>query len=113
MKINLNEIPVLENGNNITLDSPLIETRSWMNKVKNSKNNFTSVDVETYHIIKGIKKYSKKFGNKTEFLLGIFISDVVGNVPLVEKIKYLNAWKYLPKLFKICFEYIEKKSHKE
>ena len=113
MKKNLNEIPVLENGNNITLDSPLIETRNWMNKVKNSKNNFTSVDVETYHIIKGIKKYSKKFGNKTEFLLGIFISDVVGNVPLVEKIKYLNAWKYLPKLFKICFEYIEKKSHKE
>ena len=106
MKVELSELPLIENGNNITLDSPLIETKKWLTKVRNM--NLTSVDVETYHIIKGIQR-CEKFIKDTEFLLGIFISDVVGEYPLVEKIKSSKAWEYLPKLLNRCFEYIEKK----
>ena len=106
MKVELSELPLIENGNNITLDSPLIETKKWLTKVRNM--NLTSVDVETYHIIKGIQR-CEKFIKDTEFLLGIFISDVVGEYPLVEKIKCSKAWEYLPKLLNRCFEYIEKK----
>jgi hypothetical protein len=107
MKVELSDIPLFENGNNVTLDSPLVETRSWLNKVRNAK--LTSVDVETYHIIKGIEN-SQKFGKKAkiEILAGLFISDVVGDCPLVEKIKSRNTWTHLPKFLNNCFDIIEK-----
>ena len=105
MKISLSEIPLFENGKNVTVDSPLLETANWLTKVKNNK--FTSTDVETYHIIKGIKN-CKNIGKKVEVLPGIFISDVVGECPLIEKIKSRNTWIHLPELLKNCFEYIEK-----
>jgi hypothetical protein len=107
MKVDLSDIPLLENGNNVTLDSPLVETRSWLNKVRNAK--LTSVDVETYHIIKGIEN-SQKFGKKAkiEILAGLFISDVVGDCPLIEKIKTRNTWSHLPKFLNNCFDIIEK-----
>ena len=106
MKVDLSGIPLFENGNNVTLDSPLSETRSWLTQMRNT--NFTSVDVETYHIIKGIQNY-EKYSNKIEVLPGIFISDIVGDCPLTEKIKSRNTWAYLPQFLNICFEYIEKK----
>jgi hypothetical protein len=106
MNVDLSDIPLVDNGNNITLNSPLEETRNWMTKVRNS--NLTSVDVETYHIIKGIRN-CENYMDKTEVLLGIFISDVVGAHPLVQKIKSCNAWEFLPKLLNNCFEYIENK----
>ena len=106
MNVDLSDIPLVDNGNNITLNSPLEETRNWMTKVRNS--NLTSVDVETYHIIKGIRN-CENYMDKTEVLLGIFISDVVGAHPLVQKIKSYKAWEYLPKLLNKCFEYIENK----
>ena len=107
MKLELSDIPLLENGNNITLDSPLVETRSWLSKVRNIK--LTSVDVETYHIIKGFEN-SQKFGKKAkiEILAGLFISDVVGDCPLIEKIKTRNTWSHLPKFLNNCFDIIEK-----
>ena len=107
MKVELSDIPLFENGNNVTLDSPLVETRTWLNKVRNAK--LTSVDVETYHIIKGIEN-SQKFGKKAkiEILAGLFISDVVGDCPLVEKIKSRNTWTHLPKFLNNCFDIIEK-----
>ena len=107
MKVELSDIPLLENGNNVTLDSPLVETRNWLNKVRHAK--LTSVDVETYHIIKGIQN-CQKFGKKAkiEILAGLFISDVVGDCPLIEKIKSRNTWAHLPKFLNNCFEYIEK-----
>ena len=107
MKVEFSDIPLLENGNNVTLDSPLVETRSWLNKVRNAK--LTSVDVETYHIIKGIQN-CQKFGKKAkiEILAGLFISDVVGDCPLVEKIKSRNTWTHLPKFLNNCFDIIEK-----
>ena len=110
MNIDLSEIPLLDHGKNITLDSPLLETKNWLNHVKNSK--LTCVDVETYHILKGIQN-SVKTGKYIELLAGLFISDVVGECPLIEKIKSLNTWKYLPKFLNICFEYIEKKNNEE
>ena len=106
MNVDLSDIPLVDNGNNITLNSPLEETRNWMTKVRNS--NLTSVDVETYHIIKGIRN-CENYMDKTEVLLGIFISDVVGAHPLVQKIKSCKAWEFLPKLLNNCFEYIENK----
>ena len=107
MIVEFSDIPLLENGNNVTLDSPLVETRSWLNKVRNAK--LTSVDVETYHIIKGIQN-CQKFGKKAklEILAGLFISDVVGDCPLVEKIKSRNTWTHLPKFLNNCFDIIEK-----
>ena len=106
MNIDFSKIPILyQNGNNITVDSPLIETRNWLNKVKNEM--FTCVDVETYHIIKGIEN-CRNIINNIEILSGIFISDIVGDCPLVEKIKSRNTWKYLPEFLNICFEYIIK-----
>ena len=107
MKLELSDIPLLENGNNITLDSPLVETRSWLSKVRNIK--LTSVDVETYHIIKGFEN-SQKFGKKAkiEILAGLFISDVVGDCPLIEKIETRNTWSHLPKFLNNCFDIIEK-----
>ena len=110
MNIDLSEIPLFDHGKNITLDSPLLETKNWLNHVKNSK--LTCVDVETYHILKGIQN-SVKTGKYIELLAGLFISDVVGECPLIEKIKSLNTWKYLPKFLNICFEYIEKKNNEE
>ena len=105
MNVNLSEIPLIKNGNNITLDSPLIETRNWLFKVQNDK--LTSVDVETYHIIKGIQN-CVKLAKNVEFLIGIFISDVIGDCPLIEKIKSRKTWTHLPEFLKICFNYIEK-----
>ena len=110
MNIDLSEIPLLEHGSNITLDSPLLETKNWLAKVQNSK--LTCVDVETYHILKGIQN-SVKSWKQVELLIGIFISDIVGNCPLIEKIQSLNTWKYLPKLLNKCFKYIEKQIKEE
>ena len=110
MSIDLSEIPLLDNASNITLDSPLLETRNWLTQAKHSK--LTCVDVETYHIFKGIQN-REKYEKKIELLSGIFISDVVGERPLIEKIKSLNTWNHLPKFLNICFEYIEKQMQEE
>ena len=59
INIDISEIPLLEQGKNITLDSPLLETKNWLNHVKNSK--LTCVDVETYHILKTIKLFVSNF----------------------------------------------------
>ena len=110
ISIDLSEIPLLENASNITLDSPLLETRNWLMQVKNSK--LTCVDVETYHIFKGIQN-RQKLVKQIELLAGIFISDVVGERPLIEKIKSLNTWNHLPKFLNSCFEYIENQIKEE
>ena len=91
---------VYKGGKNITVDSPLVETKEWEKKHKSSK---TSVDVETYHILKALKEGKEKNPNM-EILPGIFTSDVLGEHPLIEKISGENALVNIGNVIKYCYD---------
>ncbi len=63
MKVDLSELPSIENGNNFTLDLPLIETKNKELINQSQKFQLTSVDVEAYHIKKGIQNCEKFIKN--------------------------------------------------
>lgn len=82
---------------NVTVDSPLQETVEWLNAAK-GKENMGSVDVETAHIFKAITEHQEKEDIKlpsVSVISGMFISDVVGDHPLSEKIAGGGADKYM------------------
>ncbi|MFY2506974.1 hypothetical protein ACN3E9_01315 [Vibrio pectenicida] len=72
---------------NVTVDSPLVETKLWLEQQKNT--GVGNVDVETFHILKAAKE------NDCSIVPGMFISDVVGIHPLEEKISGGGADKNL------------------
>lgn len=82
-----------EDARNITVDSPLVETKEWLDT---SKSFAKSVDVETFHIMKSIVAHNTQHpDNKAKIVAGIFNSDVVGDHPLEEKIDANNAYIHL------------------
>ena len=82
---------------NVTVDSPLIETEKWY---EDHKNKFQNVDVETYHIVKAYESY--KGENEVKIVPGLFISDVLKDEPLNEKIGS-NAYEHFGDLLKGVF----------
>jgi hypothetical protein len=74
---------------NITVDSPLEETNIWFSK--NIKNG--SVDVETAHILRAISERN----NDIKLVSGLFVSDVLGEHPLDDKINSGGAQKNIKK----------------
>lgn len=101
---NLKGLEVNNNGVNVTVDSPLVETLKWLESSKQLKG--SSVDVETYHIFKNFDRYEVN----AKILPGIFTSDVLGLHPLVEKINPANAWKKLPELANSVFDLLKVQS---
>lgn len=77
---------------NVTVNSPLEEDVEW-NKKNKSKGN---VDVETFHILKAIKDS----GHTINLVSGLFVSDVLGDHPLDEKINSGGAHKNITSFIK-------------
>ncbi|WP_455872396.1 anthrax toxin-like adenylyl cyclase domain-containing protein [Serratia proteamaculans] len=77
---------------NVTVDSPLEEDVEW-NKKNKSKGN---VDVETFHIFKAIKDSN----HTIKLVSGLFVSDVLGEHPLDEKINSGGAHKNITSFIK-------------
>ncbi|MBS0649795.1 MAG: hypothetical protein JSR93_01410 [Verrucomicrobia bacterium] len=99
MPIEIPTIKVAASCKNRTVDSPLEEHEGWFEDVK--KSSTTSVDVETFHILKAI---SDSESEEVQYLPGIFTSDVVGAHPLVDKISLENAYPGLPVLIQGTFD---------
>jgi len=100
------DFPVHEEGRNVTVFSPLEETKEWLRQVRRNGN--TSVDVETFHILQTVARHE----HQPQILPGIFTSDVVvgkgeTHQPLVEKIDENTAWRYLASLLLRSFDYID------
>jgi len=77
---------------NITVDSPLEEDVAWNEKNKSKGN----VDVETFHIFKAIKDSHRTIG----LVSGLFVSDVLGEHPLDEKINSGGAQRNITSFIK-------------
>lgn len=75
----------------ITVDSPLDETNAWLDKYKS----YGSTDVESYHIMKAVNERAGQ-GVKMSVVPGLFISDVVGEHPLIDKLVGSDAGKHIP-----------------
>ncbi|AXW64802.1 hypothetical protein CJO94_20050 (plasmid) [Ralstonia solanacearum] len=89
--IRVPESPLFVKGNmasNITVDSPLQETKKWMEE----NHSMGCVDVETSHILRALHESS----TPTIVTPGLFVSDVVGVHPLEGKISTDNAYRKLP-----------------
>jgi hypothetical protein len=93
MHLDVKDIDLVKGGANITVDTPLQETISWYDAVRENKE-ITNVDVESYHILKA----SQEAPDVVRILPGIFISDVVNDTPLNEKIDDVKTLKSLPQL---------------
>ncbi len=65
---------------NTTVNSPLVETKNWLDK--NRKSEIGTVDVETAHIFRAINEAERDI----LVIPGMFVSDVLGSHPLDEKI---------------------------
>ncbi|MBS0652858.1 MAG: hypothetical protein JSR39_04935 [Verrucomicrobia bacterium] len=102
MKVEIPKIVVAPACRNRTVDSPLEEHEGWFQDVKHSKT--SSVDVETYHILKAIRDSGDE---EVQYLPGIFTSDVVGTHPLVDKISLENAYPGLPGLIQGTFDVLK------
>lgn len=83
------------NNSNVTVISPPVETREWLQKAKTENQ---SVDVETYFIMEALDEAIDGKHEETKVFPGLFISDQVEGHPLVEKIDINNAWKELSNL---------------
>lgn len=77
---------------NVTVDSPLEEDVDWNEKNKSKGN----VDVETFHIFRAIKDS----GHTINLVSGLFVSDVLGEHPLDEKINSSGAQKNITSFIK-------------
>lgn len=87
---------------NVTVDSPLQETQSWLEDNKDIGN----VDVETAHILQALTEA----GPNVKVLPGLFISDVVGEHPLEGKISTADAYQKLPELVTAALRMIRENS---
>lgn len=88
------DFPIVQIGGNITVDSPLEESRRWLND--SMARGYSAVDVESAHIL-GALLGSGALGAGVRVTPGLFISDVVGGgeASLVEKISGDNAYANL------------------
>jgi len=75
---------------NITVDSPLEETEAWLaDAVKHAD----CVDVETAHVFRAFEDHAASHPDSgARLLAGLFVSDVVGQHPLTEKISSGDAY---------------------
>ena len=99
------EIPFFTHGRNITVDSPLTETKEWLDSTK--RESLTSVDVETFYIFDALQKASDSDKQKMNILPGIFTSDIVGEIPLVDKICPDAAFIFLCNLIRSCLTQLQ------
>merc|ERR1711865_466860 len=77
----------------ITVESPLEETKLWLEE---SLQIYNCVDVETYHICKAIvDREVSKHSPAMQIVAGLFVSDVVGEHALDQKIDVENAYPNL------------------
>lgn len=83
---------------NITVNSPLIETQPWLSQQQ--ANQVGSVDVETAHIFRAINDSP----HPLKVISGMFISDIVGQHPLEDKISGNGADKYIDDFVKVTWE---------
>ena len=95
-----------KNASNVTVISPLVETKAWLHEHKEKA---TSVDVETYFIMEGLQHAMRTSEFATKVFSGLFVSDVVGPHPLVGKIDMNAAWVSLPTLLQQSLTYVEVK----
>lgn len=94
MPLEFREREFCQLGNsNMTVLSPLVETEQWLTEAREG---FQNVDVETYFIMEALAEAMQTSDFATKIFPGLFISDVVEDHPLVEKIDPKNAWPHLP-----------------
>lgn len=79
----------MNSKSNVTVNSPLIETKSWLKEQKDGASG--SVDVETAHIFKAVNQSDREI----TIVPGMFVSDVVGEHPLEKKIAGNGAEKHI------------------
>jgi hypothetical protein len=95
------DFPLVEIGPNITVDSPLEETKRWLER--SSAVGATAVDVEAAHLINVLAR-AIACNPDIRVTPGLFISDVVGGKEsLSEKISGENAYVHLRALLKAYF----------
>ncbi|WP_205395155.1 hypothetical protein [Vibrio tetraodonis] len=82
---------------NTTVDSPLIETKSWLAQQKETK--VATVDVETAHIFNAVNDSPCSI----TIIPGIFVSDIVGEHPLEDKISGNGADKHIDEFVKVTW----------
>lgn len=101
LELKVPKLKVKEDRKNVTVDSPLVENKEWMRSV--AEKDISSVDVETFHIFKAFNE-ALEDNPDLKIFSGLFISDVLGEHPLEEKINVENAWKGLPLLLNSAFD---------
>ncbi|MFH1652955.1 MAG: hypothetical protein ABIE74_02765 [Pseudomonadota bacterium] len=95
------DFPLFEIGDNVTVDSPLEESRRWFGKSCDVGNSV--VDVESAHIFQAIVE-AVRDNPDISVTPGLFVSDVVGGEEsLVEKISGENAYSHLKSLLNSWF----------
>lgn len=94
------ELPMVRQGTNVTVDSPLEETRAWLDDAR--REGCHVVDVESAHIFRALLQHPDP---ETLYVTpGLFISDVVGSdASLVEKISIDDAYAHLQPLLACWF----------
>ncbi len=102
---NLLDLPHLPNKTTeatITVASPLVETSEWAANKK--EGGFTTVDVESFHILKAVSDQIHSANRSCRRILsGMFISDIVGEESLQDKIG-AKAYETAPQLINACLE---------
>lgn len=96
-------------GDHTTVSSTLDESEEWLRQVRSKE--FSSVDVETHHILRALNEtLSKKedANYEPEFVAGVFISDVVGDAEhsIAESITGDNAFKYVNNMVVDVFDLV-------
>ena len=77
-------------GVNITVDSPLEETEAWL---ADASARADCVDVESVHVFRALARHQAEHPEAgVQVVAGLFISDVVGEQPLAEKISSGDAY---------------------
>jgi nucleoside phosphorylase len=77
-------------GVNLTVDSPLEETQAWL---ADAATRADCVDVESAHVFRALARHQAEHpGADVQVVAGLFISDVVGEQPLAEKISSGDAY---------------------
>lgn len=98
------DYPLVESGRNVTVDSPLEESKRWLEASRARGN--TVVDVESAHIF-GVLARAAAENPHIRVTPGLFISDVVGgDESLTEKISSENAYAHLRPLLESYFSQI-------
>ncbi|MEC7838724.1 MAG: hypothetical protein VX777_01645 [Chlamydiota bacterium] len=86
----------------LQVPSIFLETYQWLEKAKTRG---SSVDIETFYILRAIQNHHKNNGYPVECDLGCFVSDFVGEVPLREYSKvYVEYQSVLGKFLGRVFD---------